>query len=133
MALTVNTVEQQGSVTNFASFFVTTDATAAVTTYFQCGFVPRYVKFVNLTDRIQDEFVKGMTDGYSLHTVAAGTVTYVTTGGITLETGATTAGALSVVTPDGSLVLDGSVPVVGFSVPAALMVASKSFAVLAIA
>lgn len=135
MALTRNQVGQTMSVPNVATFNVTTDATAAVKTYFHCGFLPRYVKFVNLTDRIIDEFVKGMTADNSLHTVAAGTVTFATSGGITLEDSTAVSVALSVIMPDGTLVLQppsgGLQYVVGFSVPAALMLASKVFIVVA--
>lgn len=135
MALTANTVKQSMSVVNIASFFVTTDATAAVKTYFHCGFLPRYVQFVNLTDRITNEFYAGMTADYALKTVAAGARTLETSGGVTLEDGTAVSVANSVVMPDGTLVLmpaSGGVQYVqGFSVPAALMVASKSFAVIA--
>jgi hypothetical protein len=135
MALTLNSVGQAESIVNIATFTFSTDATAAVKTYVHCGFVPRYVKFVNLTDRIVDEFVKGMTADNSLHTVAAGTVTFVTSGGITLETNTLVTVASSVIMPDGTFVLlpasGGSQYVSGFSVPATLMLASKTFLVLA--
>lgn len=137
MALTLNSVGQAESIANVATFTVTTDATAAVKTYFHCGFVPRYVKFANITDRIIDEFWKGMTADNSLHTVANGTVTLAGSGGITLENGTAVSVLNSVVMPDGTLVLQpnttGGIQYVnGFSVPAALMVASKSFAILAL-
>lgn len=135
MALTRNQVGQTMSVANIASFNVTTDATAAVKTYFHCGFLPRYVIFDNITDRIRDEFVKGMTADNSIHTVAAGTRTLASSGGITLEDDTAVSVALSVVMPDGTLVLQppasGIQYVKGFSVPAALMLASKSFIVVA--
>ena len=135
MALTRNQVGQMMSVPNLATFNVTTDATAAVKTYFHCGFVPRYVRFENITDRIVDEFVKGMTADESIHIVAAGTRTLAASGGITLEDNTAVSVALSVVMPDGALVLappaSGVQYVQGFSVPAALMVASKRFIVLA--
>lgn len=136
MALTVNTRGQAMSVDNFASFFFTTDATAAVKTYLHAGFLPRYVKFINLTDRIVDEFVAGMAADNSLHTVAAGTITLAASGGITLENNTLVSVANSVIMPDGTLVLQppasGQQYVMGFSVPAALMLASKSFAVIAL-
>jgi hypothetical protein len=135
MALTLNRVGQTMSVANIATFVVTSDATAAVKTYFHCGFLPRYVKFDNITDRISDEFYRGMTADTSVHTVAAGTRTLAGSGGITLEDGTAVSTVLSVVMPDGSLVLTpptGGVQYVqGFSVPAALMLASKTFTVLA--
>lgn len=135
MALTRNQVGQTMSVADIASFNVTTDATAAVKTYFHCGFVPRYVRFDNISDRIMDEFVKGMTADEAIHTVAAGTRTLAGSGGITLEDGSSVSVANSVVMPDGTLTLlpaSGGVQyVIGFSVPAALMLASKRFIVLA--
>lgn len=134
MALTRNQVGQSMSVANLATFNVTTDATAAVKTYFHCGFLPRYVRFENISDRIVDEFVKGMANDESIHIVAAGTRTLAASGGITLEDGTAVSVANSVVTPDGSLVLapvSGTQYVIGFSVPAALMIASKRFIVLA--
>lgn len=54
------------------------DATAVVATDFieiNCGFKPRYVKLVNVTDRIACEYYFGMADNTSLKTAAAGTVT----------------------------------------------------------
>lgn len=136
MALTVNTRGQAMSVDNFASFFLTTDATAAVKTYFHVGFLPRYVIFDNITDRIRDEFVAGMAVDNSIHTVAAGTRTLAASGGITLENNTLVTVASSVVMPDGTLVLqplaNGQQYVLGFSVPAALMLASKSFIVIAL-
>lgn len=95
--------------------FFSTDAVAAAATTFNFGFVPDVVRFVNLTDRIQDEWFAGMPAAYALHTVAAGAVTYVTTGGITVATAATAAG-----------VNEGDI-----TIPAALMVASKDFVIIA--
>lgn len=59
------------------------DATSAVATTFTCGFAPKRVIFHNMTDRISDEWLVGMADASSLHTVAAGTRTLETTNGIT--------------------------------------------------
>ncbi len=49
-----------------------------------CGFVPSYVKLMNI-DGSPDcmEWTEDMTDGYGLKTVGAGTVSLVTSGGIT--------------------------------------------------
>lgn len=135
MALTVNTRAQTMSVPNLATFFVTTDATAAVKTYFHCGFAPRYVIFDNITDRTRDEWINGMAADNAIHTVAAGTRTLAASGGITIENGTAVSVVNSVVMPDGTLVLTpptgGVQYVTGFSVPAALMLASKSFIVVA--
>lgn len=58
------------------------DATAITTTDYTriaCGFKPKYIKWVNLTDRIQGEWHEGMTASELLLTVAAGTRTLDTT------------------------------------------------------
>lgn len=49
-----------GSVYSFAVGHITTDAAAAVAQTIQLGFAPRKIKFVNLTDRITDEWYEGM-------------------------------------------------------------------------
>jgi phosphatidylserine synthase len=104
MALTTNTRTQAGGVINHAVGRVVTDSGAAAVTTFTVGFVPRVVRFINLTDRIQDEWFEGMAAYESLHTVAVGTVTLETTNGISVGT-------------------DGT-----FTVKAATIVASKTFA-----
>ena len=69
---------------------VTFDATAIVTTDYveiDVGFKPKYVQWVNLTDRISGEHYVGMADESCLKTAAAGTRTLEVTGankGITL-------------------------------------------------
>lgn len=50
---------------------------------FVVGFKPRYVKVVNETDRIQEEWFEGMADAEGLLQVAAGTKTLITSDGIT--------------------------------------------------
>jgi hypothetical protein len=100
------TATNNNGVVNQYQWYFATDAVAAVATTFTLPFAPRYIKFVNLTDRIQDEWVYGMSAANSLHTVAVGTVTLETTNGITVS-GNT------------------------FSVTATTMVASKSFYVVA--
>lgn len=104
MALTTNTRSQTMGVSNHAVGSVVTDAGAAADTTFTVGFIPRVVRFHNLTDRISDEWFEGMSAYNSLHTVAAGTVTLETTNGISVGT-------------------DGT-----FTVKAATIVASKTFA-----
>lgn len=103
MALVLNTQSNADGVSNIATGHVTTDSGTAVDTTFGLGFTPRKVVFINLTDRITDEWYEGMVSGASLHTIAAGTRTYVSTGGITIG--------------------DKS-----FTIPAALILASKEFA-----
>lgn len=81
--LTTNTVAQAMGITNVATGKVIADAGTATAETFTCGFVPRWIRFVNLTDRITDEWFTGMAAASSLHTVAAGTVTLEATHGIT--------------------------------------------------
>jgi hypothetical protein len=48
------------SVYNFAVGHISTDAVAAAAQTIQLGFLPRKIKFVNLTDRITDEWYEDM-------------------------------------------------------------------------
>ena len=67
------------------------DATAIVaadSVRIACGFKPRYVRWVNVTDRVEGEFFEGMAANSCLKTVAAGTRTLEITsgnGGITVD------------------------------------------------
>jgi hypothetical protein len=68
----------------FAEGKVVFDATAIVATDYveiDVGFKPKYVNWVNLTDRVSGEFFEGMADNGCLKTVAAGTRTFEVTGG----------------------------------------------------
>lgn len=103
MAITTNTKSQTMGVANHAVGQVVTDSGTAAAATFTVGFIPRVVRFHNLTDRISDEWYEGMAAASSLHTVAAGTRTLEATNGITVGT-------------------DGT-----FTVTATTMVASKSF------
>lgn len=107
MGIATSSINTGNGVLNRTIEYFTTNADVAADTTFAFGFKPRMVKFVNLTDRITNEWFEGMAAGYALKTVAAGTRTLETTGGITVGS-------------------DGNV-----SIPAALMVASKSFVVIA--
>ena len=49
------------------------------------GFKPRYIRVDNVTDRIALEWFEGMTTAHALKTVAAGTRTLETSGGITVD------------------------------------------------
>lgn len=102
MALTTNTQANGGGIVNHATGNVVTDGGAAADTTFTVGFVPRVVRFHNMTDRISDEWYNGMAAASSLHTVAAGTRTLELTNGITIAGN-------------------------GFTVKAATILASKSF------
>jgi len=71
----------RGSVVFDATAIVATDHTQVTV-----GFKPRYVRWVNLTDRVQVEWFEGMADNTCLKTAAAGTRTLETTnGGITVD------------------------------------------------
>jgi len=104
MALTTNTQTNSDGITNRAQGLIVSDAAAAAIVVLQLGFVPRKVKFINVTDRIIDEWYEGMAAASSVHTVAAGTVTLEATNGITVGSDAT------------------------ITLTAATMVASKTFA-----
>jgi len=104
MALTTNTQSNAMGIANHAVGTIVTDAGAAADTAITLGFVPRVVRFHNLTDRISDEWFEGMTAYSSLHTVAAGTRTLETTNGISVSSTAST-----------------------FTVKAATILASKTF------
>ena len=109
MALTTNTVTQAMSVNNYTTGYVVTDAGAAANTVFTLGYVPRSVRWYNVTDGISDEWLAGMANGSALHAVAAGTRTLAASpNGITVGV----QGA-----PDGGT----------FTIPAALIPASKTF------
>lgn len=65
--------------------FDATAITAGDYADFTLGFKPKYVKFINVTDRIAVEHHVGMTDDTCVKTAAAGTVTLETTNkGVTL-------------------------------------------------
>ncbi len=85
MALSTNTQTNTSGVTNRAIGKIVTDAAAAAIAVLQLGFVPRYFRIVNLTDRITDEWYEGMASASSLHAVAAGTQTLEATNGIAVN------------------------------------------------
>ncbi len=65
----------------------THDASLTATDYllFNCGFTPKYVRVVNVTDQIQVEWFEGMADDSCLKRVKAGDMTLETTNkGITI-------------------------------------------------
>jgi hypothetical protein len=103
---TQNVTNSQG-VTNATILAFTTDAVAAADTVFNFGFKPRMVRFVNLTDRLQSEVWEGIPATNTLDTIATGVTALGTSSSI-------------VVNADGTV-----------TVKAALMVASKSFVVIA--
>lgn len=66
----------QGKVVYDATAITATDSTRIET-----GFKPRYVRWVNLTDRVEVEWFEGMDANTCLKTIAAGTRTLETSGG----------------------------------------------------
>ena len=107
MGIATSSINAGNGVLNRTIQALTTDAVAAADTTFNFGFKPRLVQFVNLTDRITEEWFEGMAATNVLHTVAAGTRTI-------------DANSLVVVNSDGTV-----------TVKAAAMVASKSFVIIA--
>jgi len=85
MAITTNTQNNSHGVSNFATGRIVSDGGAAAALTITLGFAPRKVKFVNLTDRITDEWYEGMASASSLHTVAAGTMTLDLVNGIAVS------------------------------------------------
>ena len=83
----VNSTDQYSG--SFAEGKVTFDSTSITAgSYYRvaCGFKPRYVQYVNATDRITVEWYEGMADDTSIKTAAAGTRTLETTNkGITVD------------------------------------------------
>ena len=95
MAITKTHTNDAGPVQRAVGRHLNSSAEAAFTVV--CGFKPRYVRVVNLTDKIEGEWFEGMTADYMLRTVAAGTRTHQTSNGITItDTGFTMAADSSV-------------------------------------
>lgn len=108
MATTVVSQSNVMSIANHAVIRATTDAATAAAATFTFGFVPRVVRVHNVTDRISQEWFEGMAAASALNTDAAGARTLITSNGVTVGS-------------DGTVTL-----------PAAIMVASKVFAIEAI-
>ena len=94
---------QDGGVSNLAVGSYTGDGTDCVVT---CGFLPRVLVLINLTDRTRYEVTHDMAEGHALKTVAAGTMTD------------DVAGILLQGAQDGHR---------GFTVPAAVNLSAKAF------
>ena len=60
------------------------DAASPAAISITLGFTPKYVRVVNQTTRVMYEWFEGMTAAHALKTVAAGTRTAETSGGITV-------------------------------------------------
>ena len=101
MALTTNSQTNSESISNTAVGQVVTDAGGAVDTTIFCGFIPRYVKWVNRTDSIQLEYFEGMAANSAVRTVAVGTRSLDVSSGITLGAAALgTAGGFTIKAAD---------------------------------
>jgi hypothetical protein len=105
MATTVASQSNSMSIVNHTVIRATTDSATAAAATFTIGFVPRVVRVHNVTDRISQEWFEGMAAASALNSAADGVRTLITSNGITVGT-------------DGTVTL-----------PAAIMVASKVFAV----
>lgn len=107
MGIATSNITQAAGVSNCCVTTFTTDAVAAADTIFDFGFKPRIVEFVNLTDRLTSVVVDGMAATTTLDTAANGDRTVGTSSSIVINANNTV------------------------TVKAALMVASKSFYVVA--
>jgi hypothetical protein len=85
--VTLNPSQANGQVAVGKVVFDATAITATDYVEIDVGFKPKYVEFLNATDRVGGEHYEGMADDSCLKTVAAGTRTLEITsgnGGITL-------------------------------------------------
>lgn len=81
---TTNNASQKEAAPAFASGRLTFGADAITTTdhvVINCGFTPRYIQFITVTDRVTGEWYEGMAADSCLKTAANGTVTLEVTGG----------------------------------------------------
>ncbi|MEN6547934.1 MAG: hypothetical protein ABFE07_18000 [Armatimonadia bacterium] len=87
-AYTAANVSRSDGIVRRASGKITFPATAITAADYvavECGFIPKRVIFMNITDGIRVEHYEGMTADTCIKTAAAGTVTLETTNkGITL-------------------------------------------------
>ena len=71
---------QAAGIINFASGFAKTDSGAASVSTFTPGFNPRYIKWVNVTDGIMQEWYEGMSaTAETIKTIIDGTRSLETT------------------------------------------------------
>jgi hypothetical protein len=96
MAITSTQVDPDVAIRNNGGAWLDsagTPAAAAIT----LGFTPKYVCWLNATDRIQYEWYSGMANGTTLKTVAAGTRTLDTADvAISVTSGVVTIGAAAI-------------------------------------
>lgn len=133
MAVTATKAANFNNVANHASGKLDTDAAAAAAYTIPLGFKPRVFRIHNLTDRISYEWLDGMTNPGALKTAAAGTRTLETTEGPTVNA-AGSGTAVAQVSDPGLLVggehtnAQGGLLGNNVTIPATIMLASKSFA-----
>lgn len=85
--LTETPSQQTGQIAVGKIVFGADSITAADYIEIECGFKPKYVKVINVTDRIAVEHYEGMTADTCVKTAANGAVTLETTNkGVTLQT-----------------------------------------------
>jgi hypothetical protein len=79
--VTLNPTQANGQLAVGKVVFDATAITATDYTEIDIGFKPKYVEFINATDRVGGEFYEGMDANSCIKTVAAGTRTLEVTGG----------------------------------------------------
>lgn len=141
---------QNGSIDNYASGQFK-DTGTVKKSILNLGFKPRYVKIINLTDRISYEWFQGMAADSAIKIIADGTATLETSAAITageIDSGATanawtvyetvqttqgTPSAAPAEKTDNSRLNAANEKFFGVSVPAALVPTNKDFAYVAFA
>lgn len=124
MALTLSLVTTDPGTVNMWVAKGVTDATAAAAQNVYCGFTPRRVEILNITDQLTDLFTKDMTAATTRHCLAAGTWTDGVANGVTLLTG-------SEIPPASTLIALGTNGTggQGFTIGTGPLVASKTYAI----
>lgn len=79
-----STVTNATENTRVATISHLDDAASPAAASYKLGFKPCYVLVNNITDSIQFVWMGGMTSGHAQQTVAAGTRSVITTGGVTV-------------------------------------------------
>jgi hypothetical protein len=93
MGFSTNTQSNVNGISNRGQGIVVVDGVAPTQPVpFNCGFVPRYVRWENATDRIMLEWFDGMAQNSAIRTVAAGTRTLDVASGISVGPPAQSAG-----------------------------------------
>lgn len=119
MALTISGITYDSTVQGVWVCDAVNSGSAAAATV-RCGFQPRYIMVMNVTDGIRDEYI-GFTAGTSVETAANGTVTIAAASGFTLDDGTGT-----VTTATGSATTGA-----GFSMSTGILIASKTYRIYA--